>query len=164
MDALMVKYPWSALIAWGLKTLEIRTWRTKKRGDVLICSSGSPARSADARRIEIEGPAALGVTMCIVEIAGCRPFEPVEVDVDGAWCAPTQLCPDGRLHSWTTSGGGKDRCLHCLAPREYAWELRHVRAVERVPMKGRLNFFEVDDAVVRLAKPGVCPLPHIRRR
>jgi hypothetical protein len=160
MRALMVKHPWSGLISWGLKPYEIRTWRTKMRGQLLICSSASPSRNVDASRIEIEGPPALGVTMCIVDLVDCRPFE--ASDADGAWCSPSTClrgdAQDG-LHEW--DGRGKERCLRCQLPREYVWELRSVRTVERVPVKGRLNFFDFEGALVR---PGVAPLPHIRRR
>lgn len=37
--ALSVKQPWAALIAAGLKTIEVRSWATQRRGFVLIHAS-----------------------------------------------------------------------------------------------------------------------------
>jgi hypothetical protein len=148
MDALSVKWPWSGLIAMGLKPFEIRTWRTKKRGPLLICSSGAPSRSVDARRIEIEGSPELGVALCIVNLVDCRPF--AEVDEDGAWCRP-RCCPIEHMrgmHEWL-SHKGKERCRACGAVREYVWEMRDPRPVEPVQIKGQLNFFDVGDWLVR---------------
>lgn len=34
--AISVKQPWAALIVHGLKTIEIRTWGTRRRGPILI--------------------------------------------------------------------------------------------------------------------------------
>jgi len=37
--AISVKQPWAALLVAGLKTVEVRTWRTRRRGPVLIHAS-----------------------------------------------------------------------------------------------------------------------------
>jgi hypothetical protein len=42
---LSVKQPWAALLVAGVKTIEIRTWRTRTRGRVLIHA----AKTADRR-------------------------------------------------------------------------------------------------------------------
>ena len=34
--AISIKQPWAALIVAGLKTVEVRTWPTRRRGRVLI--------------------------------------------------------------------------------------------------------------------------------
>jgi len=47
MKAISLKQPWSSLIAPGHKTIEARTWPTKYRGDLLICSSKKPKVPAD---------------------------------------------------------------------------------------------------------------------
>ena len=36
MKAITIKQPWASLIAWGVKDVENRTWRTNFRGRVLI--------------------------------------------------------------------------------------------------------------------------------
>jgi hypothetical protein len=40
--ALSVKQPWAALLALGVKTVEVRTWPTSRRGLVLIHASKVP--------------------------------------------------------------------------------------------------------------------------
>ena len=67
MKALSVKQPWANLIAEGRKTLEIRSWRTNLRGEILIVSSRKGGRG-------IEGP--FGVTLCRVDIVDVRRFTP----------------------------------------------------------------------------------------
>ena len=66
--ALSVHQPYANLIASGRKTLEIRSWKTKHRGPLLICSAKRPA---------VEPP--LGVAVCLVDLVDVRPFEPGEI-------------------------------------------------------------------------------------
>ena len=40
--AISVKQPWAALLVAGVKTVEVRTWRTNQRGRVLIHASKIP--------------------------------------------------------------------------------------------------------------------------
>ena len=42
MKAISIRQPWLELIIRGEKTLEIRSWRTNIRGDVLLCASAAP--------------------------------------------------------------------------------------------------------------------------
>lgn len=37
--ALSVRQPWADRIARGIKTIELRTWRTNYRGPLLICAA-----------------------------------------------------------------------------------------------------------------------------
>lgn len=62
MKAISVRQPAANKIAAGEKTIEIRTWTTHYRGDLLIVSSASP-------KIE---PA--GCALCIVRLADVRPM------------------------------------------------------------------------------------------
>ena len=66
MKAISIKQPWATLILRGQKTLEARSWRTKFRGDVFVCSSATP-KFNDLPR---------GQALCVVEILHCRPFAP----------------------------------------------------------------------------------------
>ena len=67
MKALSIRQPYASLIAEGQKTLEIRSWRTKYRGPLLICSTARPAN------IPACPP---GVTVCVVDLVDVRPLEP----------------------------------------------------------------------------------------
>lgn len=71
MKALSLKQPWASMIASGEKTIETRRWYTSFRGDLLICSSKSPAD---------QGPA--GVMLCVVDLYSCLPLA---IDDLGMW-------------------------------------------------------------------------------
>ncbi|MBB2951990.1 ASCH domain-containing protein [Sphingobacterium sp. JUb56] len=43
MKALSIKQPWASLIAYGIKDIENRTWKTKFRGRIYIHASGKPS-------------------------------------------------------------------------------------------------------------------------
>jgi hypothetical protein len=68
MIALSVKQPWASLIADRRKTLEIRSWSTPPRQQVLLCSSASPAIY----------PA--GFAIAVIDIIECRQFMPDDED------------------------------------------------------------------------------------
>lgn len=40
--ALSIKEPWASMIRDGKKTIETRTWKTKYRGEIIICASLKP--------------------------------------------------------------------------------------------------------------------------
>jgi hypothetical protein len=42
MKAISIREPWATLIAEGKKTIEVRSWPTKYRGELLICASQKP--------------------------------------------------------------------------------------------------------------------------
>lgn len=86
----------------GTKNIEYRTWDTKHRGDLLICSSANP---------QVPGMMS-GCALCVVEL------------VD------TQYDPANDV---------------------YEWHLSNVRKIKAFPVKGKLNFFEVDDALIHFA-------------
>lgn len=68
MKALSVKYPWCCLIASGDKTIEVRSWSTSYRGDIVIVSSASP-------RWEFAGHA-----ICIVDLVEIRKINIDDLD------------------------------------------------------------------------------------
>lgn len=65
VKALSVRQPYATLIAAGHKTIETRTWSTRYRGSLLICSS---------RRPKNQGPT--GVALAVVELSDCRKMTP----------------------------------------------------------------------------------------
>ena len=80
----------------GTKNIEYRTWDTKHRGDLLICSSANP---------QVPGMMS-GCALCVVEL--------VDTQYDSA-------------------------------NDVYEWHLSNVRKIKAFPVKGKLNFFEVDE-------------------
>lgn len=118
MRALCVMQPWANLIASGRKTVELRSWSTYHRGELLITASSRPWPGDD---FEVTGP--FGAAVCIVEVLDVRPATAADSD---AACVQV---PEG----W------------------YAWELRLVRRVPALPVRGNARFFNVD--LEALAKP-----------
>ena len=60
MKALSVKQPWANMIARGGKTIELRSWTTRHRGDLIICSSKRPNIPP------------VGAAVAIVNLVECR--------------------------------------------------------------------------------------------
>ena len=106
MRAISIRQPWLELIMRKEKTLEIRSWATNIRGDVLLCASAAP---------KLLG-LPTGQALCIANIANCRPFLPEDSE---------KACCD-------------------YAPNLYAWELSNVRPINPFPVKGKLNFYQVE--------------------
>lgn len=63
---LSIKQPYCDLILSNKKIFEIRSWKTKYRGDLLICSSLKPAFQCDSSNF--------GVSICIAELIDIVPF------------------------------------------------------------------------------------------
>jgi len=118
MKAISIQNPYAHLIMCGEKTIEVRTWNTEHRGDLLICSSATPKIPA-----MISGHA-----LCIVSLDKVTQFR--KKDIEAA-------CLDGMP-------GGK-----C-----YAWHLSNVRIVKPFPVKGKLNFYYVDDDLIEIIDDG----------
>jgi hypothetical protein len=117
MKALCVRQPWASLIASGRKTLELRSRHTRYRGPVIICASGKPGRTKQARaasrRFKLD-EAPRGVALCIVELVDSR--EARQRDKRDACCP--------------------------IDAGDYCWQLRNVRVFSRpMPIVGRLNLF-----------------------
>lgn len=127
MKALSVQQPFAYEILTGQKTIELRTWDTDHRGDLLICSSGKPAFSKEEmEEIEDEyGTTFLyGHALCVVRVADVRPAR--KGDEEGA--LTEQVDPD-----------------------EHAWILEDVRPVVPFPVKGKQGLFAVEDSHVVLS-------------
>lgn len=62
MKALSIKEPWISMIVEGKKTIEIRTWATKYRGQLLLVGCKNPPGKY------------AGMAACVVEIDDVRPM------------------------------------------------------------------------------------------
>jgi hypothetical protein len=74
MKALSVRQPWADLIASGKKTIEVRSWPTKYRGPLVICST-------KVGKVP-------GTTRCLVDLVECRGLRGGDAK---AACCPTDL-------------------------------------------------------------------------
>jgi hypothetical protein len=124
MKAISVRQPWAWLIVNGQKTIENRTWRTNIRGPVLIHASQTLDHEAwqdfvkrQARRNEPVPDEAshTGGIVGIVEIVDCVD-DPSRLDeADAEWFEGP-----------------------------YGFLLRNARPLPFQPIKGKLNFFDVE--------------------
>lgn len=73
MKAISIKQPWANLIAYGIKTIETRTWKTKYRGRLLIVSSKKPSMYP------------CGSIVAVADIVDCRDMDYWDV---GKSCCP----------------------------------------------------------------------------
>lgn len=128
--ALSIKQPWANLIAQGYKTLEIRSWKTHYRGDIVICSSLNAAsdyikkmRLTSERGQFCKGCIPelsdfyhFGKTICVAELYDIVQF--TRDMEDAAWCE--------------------------YSPDLYAWKLRNIRILSPTSVKGKLGLFNID--------------------
>jgi len=121
MKALSLKQPWAELILQGKKTIEIRKWNTKFRGKFLIHSSQAPNRE-QMERFSI-GDVPLGCIVGEAEVVDVKEYKTKE-DFDS----------DFDKHFATT---------YVFDKKLYGFVLRNVKRIEPKPLKGQLNFFEV---------------------
>jgi hypothetical protein len=114
MKALSVKQPWAGLIASGKKTVELRSWRTKYRGPLLICASARPSRTPLAQeRTRLLSDAPTGVALCVVQLV--------------------DIVPAARRHAQSSM---------VPAPEGWAWILERPELVDTFPVRGSLGVFE----------------------
>ena len=73
MKALSVKQPWASMIASGQKTIELRSWQTRYRGDLIICASKRP-----------DTPPPVGCALAIVNLVYCK--RATQADEEKACC------------------------------------------------------------------------------
>jgi activating signal cointegrator 1 len=118
--ALVLRQPWANLVRDGLKKIEVRSWTTKHRGDLLICA----AKAADPR-CEYDGNQPRGVTICLVTLLDVRPLR--RSDVRSA-----MLGKGG----WILNEGS------------YAWVLANPRRLVPRPTVGKLGLFGLPDDIV----------------
>ncbi len=122
MKAISLKQPWATWVALGLKTIETRTWKTKHRGDLLICASKRVDKDAVELAVETgyppyeKGAFPTGIAVAIVTVVDCRVMMPA--DTASALCSPT--------------------------PGRYAWPLENIRPIYPFEVKGALSIFEIN--------------------
>lgn len=122
IKALSVKQPWASLIVYGFKKIETRTWKTERRGPLLIVSSKKPdelgfhyvrASYPDLlTNIKISYGQAIG----LVDLIDIEKLRPEEQD--------KYLCP--------------------YDPRLYGWRFENPIVINPFPVKGKLQIYDVN--------------------
>lgn len=136
MKCLSVCQPYAHLIVSGAKTVELRGWSTRVRGEFLVHAARS-VRRADCRRLGIgAGGLPTGAVvgraelLDVVEYASGR-----AVEADRA----RHLAPRGYHAARGRTASGRSRTAR------YGFVLGSARALRiPIPMPGRLGFFDVD--------------------
>lgn len=119
MKTLAIRQPWVTLIAEGDKTIEVRTWATTYRGQLLLVASGKPLHvDVDGERYTL--PA--GEQICIADLIDVRPLRRADLK---AACLDDQPAFDIAGH--------------------YAWRLANIRQVKPRAHKGRLRLYDTPD-------------------
>jgi hypothetical protein len=128
--ALSLKQPWAALVVYGRKSVEVRSWPTARRGRILIHA----ARVSDARpeawaRVppELADAARLvGGIVGAAELTGCR-----------AYRTPAEFAADSPLHlndaDWFQP------------PALYGFTLANAEVLPFRALTGWMRFFPVPD-------------------
>ena len=127
MKALSVQQPFAFEIMCGQKTIEVRSWDTLHKGDLLICSATKPAFSEeDMEEMEEEYGCTFlyGHALCIARVADVRLMQ---------------------------KGDEEKALMDEIDPEAYSWVLEDVRLVVPFPVKGKQRLFDVDDSLITVS-------------
>ena len=124
VKALTIRQPWAELILRGRKPYELRSWKTKYRGPLVI-HSAMKVDSDDARQLGLN-PEML-TTGCFVGIAVLSDVRPY-------------TGKDAKLLSSKRAGGD-------WYPNLFSWVLMKPRRISPIEAKGQLGLFKVPKAV-----------------
>ena len=124
--ALSTRQPWLELILQGRKTIEVRTWKTRYRGPLLLHSSRAVDPNA-CQRFGLEPDClTVGAIIGLVTIVDCLAF------TEASWST---------LSAAHLNTGG-------FRPGLMAWVLREPQKIQPISFRGRLGLFEVPDHLV----------------
>ena len=117
MKALSLKQPYAELILQHRKTIELRKWNTKFRGQFLIHASKTPDKEAMSRFNFKNLP--LGQIVGKATLVNVKPYK-----------TPEEHKADADKHLANTTWGN------------YGFILKDVKRLSPIPCKGALNFWE----------------------
>ena len=139
--ALSVKQPWAALLVAGLKTVEVRTWGTRRRGPVLIHAARVPDPRPDGwalvtdpavRELAALGGGVLGVA----ELTDCLEYPSAD-----------RFAADRPRHhnhpSWF------------VPPRLFGFVFAHARVLPFRQLPGSTSFFAVPGITITPPETGL---------
>ncbi|OBQ29031.1 MAG: hypothetical protein AN483_12885 [Aphanizomenon flos-aquae MDT14a] len=161
--AISLHQPWASLIALEIKKRETRSWSTKYRGKLLICSTKkkyvpnselinkifdlTDIGAFDRRRLDFLGVNTtyteylpLGKVLCVVDLTNCDQMTANNGDNDDAFINGERP----PLLEWL--------CGNWQAGR-YAWELSNTnRLTKPIPIKGHQGLWIPDDSIIKEVK------------
>lgn len=127
MKALSLKQPWAELVVSGKKTVELRNWNTQFRGEFLVHASKQPNLEACKRFGFNNLP-----TGCIIGKATLTDVK--------AYKNMNEFNADQHKHH-ATPGWYDTKAKGFL--------LKDAKRIAPIPFKGRLNFFDVADTLIK---------------
>jgi hypothetical protein len=132
--ALSVKQPWAALLAAGVKAVEVRTWGTSRRGPVLIHAARQPDPRPDGWALipdaKVRTLAELtGGVIGVAELGGCVEY-----------ITPEAFAADAARHH------NPPRWF--VPPRLFGFVFLHPRPLPFRPLPGSTFFFPVPGVTI----------------
>tara|TARA_B100000745_G_scaffold171486_1_gene112444 strand:+ start:863 stop:1312 length:450 start_codon:yes stop_codon:yes gene_type:complete len=123
MKCLSVCQPFADLIIQGKKTIELRKWNTKFRGEFLV-HAPQKIRLDDCRRLKIKDSLTTGAIIGKVELVSVKKYE-----------NESELKLDSKKHL----------ALNNKSDSKYGFILQNPKQLKvQIPSKGKLNFFEIE--------------------
>jgi|TARA_B100000470_G_scaffold42403_1_gene30949 predicted transcriptional regulator len=123
MKCLSVCQPFADLIIQGKKTIELRKWNTKFRGEFLV-HAPQKIRLDDCRRLKIKDSLTTGAIIGKVELVSVKKYE-----------NESELKLDSKKHLALTN----------KSDSKYGFILQNPKQLKvQIPSKGKLNFFEIE--------------------
>ena len=129
MKCLSVCQPFAELIVQGKKTIELRKWNTKFRGEFLV-HAPQKIRLDECKRLKIQSEMTVGAIIGKVELIGVREYENT-----------AQIKIDSKKHLASNDESGN----------KYGFILQNPKQL-RVPIQcnGQLNFFEFKPELTKI--------------
>ena len=121
MKCLSVCQPFAKLIVQGKKTIELRKWNTKFRGEFLV-HAPQKIRLDDCKRLKMKTKMTVGAIIGKVELVDVKKYE-----------NSTQIKMDSKKHLG----------LNNVSESKYGFILQNPKELKvPIPCSGQLNFFE----------------------
>lgn len=124
MKAISLWQPWATLVAVGEKSMETRSWSTRYRGPLLICSSKKKLSTFTILPFLVRGGIGLsdllyGHALALVDLTHIFKTEEVFADLSVT-----------------------EKYFGDFSPGRYAWQLENLRRLEEpFPVKGKQGLF-----------------------
>ena len=131
MKCLSVSQPFANLIISGQKSIELRNWNTKFRGEFLI-HSPMKIRREDCKRLKIDTNLQTGVIIGKATIYDVKKYSSLK-----------EVIQDKKFHLASTK----------ICNKKYGFMLKNPKAFKiPIPMKGKLGFFDIEIQKLKIKK------------
>jgi len=129
MKCLSVCQPFAELIVQGKKTIELRKWNTKFRGEFLV-HAPQKIRLDECKRLKIQSEMTVGAIIGKVELIDVREYENI-----------AQIKIDSKKHLASNDESGN----------KYGFILQNPKQLRvPIPCNGQLNFFEFKPELTKI--------------